>query len=267
MSHSDFDSVIPYINAGGRGTRLEGVVESSPRLGVAKALIEVGRPALRLIDHHLNRLHDQGFSRTIVHVGDQMSVKNYLEGRYHTDSLTVVYTPVQLGTGGDLLQTVREGALRGSSTVFSQNVDTILDIDTAAFLSKHRVAGKSAAIALTTRQGVPNQDSFMVATDEQVLWSRELTSSVRRKPRPHQIAYVASSTGALLLEADFLEEFRWQPTDGSISVGNEVLAKALDSNGLTSFNNGERYFQDVGTPEPYLAAQRADGPTQPYLAY
>lgn len=69
------------------------------------------------------------------------------------------------------------------------------------------------------------------------------------------------------MEREFLEGIAWRPEDGALSLGDDIMTEAIRTQNLTAFNNGDRYFQDVGTPEPYLAAQDPSGPTQPYLSY
>ena len=57
MKHSE---AISYINAGGRGSRLREVFPYDPERGIAKALLELGNPPLRLVDHHIANSRDQG---------------------------------------------------------------------------------------------------------------------------------------------------------------------------------------------------------------
>ena len=55
-SERSFNSVTAYINAGGRGTRLNSTFRPDPEYGIAKALLEVGAPWIT-ISIGLARLH------------------------------------------------------------------------------------------------------------------------------------------------------------------------------------------------------------------
>jgi hypothetical protein len=60
----DLEGITPdtigYINAGGRGTRLNGIFTPDRQTGIAKALLAIGEPPIRLIDHHIANLQQQG---------------------------------------------------------------------------------------------------------------------------------------------------------------------------------------------------------------
>src|SRR5690606_31906942 len=142
---------IGFINAGGRGTRLNGLFTPDPETGIAKALLEIGNPKVKLIDHHVANLRQQNIERIVVAAGDQPEVYEYVHDTYKDDiNIRVTRSLGQLGTGGDLTVYTRESGL--PDPIIVQNVDTILDINLGLFSRQFmhkRQLGAQACIALT----------------------------------------------------------------------------------------------------------------------
>lgn len=255
MKHSE---AISYINAGGRGSRLREVFPYDPEKGIAKALLELGNPPLRLVDHHIANSRDQGINRIIIAAGDQPTVREYVQDIYGNDEdVIVTSSDHQHGTGGDLLIAAHtQPVLQGEDAlVLVQNVDTILDISLPDFEKDHRYLAKkfgaSATIALTQNQGVKNQNAFLVhAHSRQVLKSAELGDSHIEAPQPGE--YRGSSTGAVALSADFLRTYK--VGDGQVSLYGELLKQSHMGGGLFAYNNGNRFFRDVGTAPDWEAS-------------
>ncbi len=61
-----------YINAGGRGTRMESVFEKGDH-GVTKALIDFNDKPM--VQNHVNLLRELGFGNIIVGAGDHLNIK------------------------------------------------------------------------------------------------------------------------------------------------------------------------------------------------
>ncbi len=55
---------VGYLNAGGRGTRLNGLFAPDEKKGIAKALLSIGNPGVCLIDHHITNLRQQGIKKS-----------------------------------------------------------------------------------------------------------------------------------------------------------------------------------------------------------
>jgi len=252
-----------FINAGGRGTRLADLLTGDPITGVTKALVEVGRPPIKLIDHHLRQLKWLGFDHAVVSAGDHQDVKAYVDAHYASDHVTTVTFPEQHGNAGDMLKALRAHPELIARQVFIQNVDTILDID-PAFFTAHKQFGAAATIALTTRRGVPNEGAFGVAMSGRIIDSRESTSVDFSSTEP--IAYRASSTGAVMMNRDYMESYPWD-FDTPLDLYKHMLGTALGRGSLAGFNNGERFFMDIGTVQTYSEAQNPNGPVQPTLSY
>lgn len=255
MAHPE---TVSYINAGGRGSRLRDIFPYDQEKGIAKALLKVGDPALRLVDHHIANSREQGIERTIIAAGDQPSVYEYVQDRYRSDDdIVVTHSEQQHGTGGDLLiaaHTLPE--LQDDSTLLLvQNVDTILDISLPGFEKEHRYLAKkfgaSATIALTHNRGVKNQDAYLVHIPSgQVVSSAELDGRPIEAPKADE--YRASSTGAVALSADFLRQYK--VGDGLISIYRELLNQSHLGGGLFAYDNGHKFFRDVGTVADWEAS-------------
>lgn len=268
MSRFMSNEVIGYINAGGRGTRLNGLFTPDPNTGIAKALLEIGEPNVKLVDHHIANLRAQNIERIVVAAGDQRDVYEYVQDTY-TDcpEIRATRSIQQLGTGGDLIQYARSE--ESSLPLLVQNVDTILDIDLDEFVhsfSMQKQMGALACIALTRNKGVPNEDAYCVnSTTSKVMHSAEFGDS---KPSPLAITdtYRASSTGAVVLDANFVRNQAWSEQDGESSLYRNILRESQNHDKLYAYDNGFGFFRDVGTIAMWLNSQ-ADPELQAQLRY
>ncbi|MGO3701763.1 MAG: nucleotidyltransferase family protein [Candidatus Saccharimonadales bacterium] len=258
------EAPIGYINAGGRGTRLNGLFTPDPNTGIAKALLSIGDPGVRLVDHHITNLRQQNIEHIVIAAGDQPEVYEYIRGTYTDDTSVIATRSIdQLGTGGDLVEYSRSN--EDTSLLLVQNVDTILDVDLQDFsrsFEAQRQLGAVASIALTLNKGVPNEDAYMVAGDGRVLHSAEFSVNAEDQPGD----YRASSTGAVMITAEFLRSQRWQKRDGQLSFYGGCLKDAWMRDGLYAHNNKYRFFRDVGTIATWQASQ-ADVELQSQLRY
>lgn len=261
---------IGYINAGGRGTRLNGIFTPDRQTGIAKALLAIGEPPIRLIDHHIANLQQQGVEDIVIGAGDQEGVYEYIQDTYVAEDGVVATSSVaQLGTGGDLINYVRESNFDKNVDVVIQNVDTVLDISIGDFIDEfnfNKALGAVAGIALTLNRGVPNQDAYAVASTGAVLRSEEFSSPGLSLRDEVKYDYRGSSTGAVILKTDFLKQNRWTEDDGQLSLYRHILADAWGIDGLFAYNNGQKFFRDVGTVATWLASQD-NTELQSYLRY
>jgi NDP-sugar pyrophosphorylase family protein len=260
--------VTGYVNAGGRGTRLNAVFAPDAKIGVTKALLQVGSPPLVLIEHQVNKLLSAGVRNVVVGVGDHLSVAQHITATYGDGRVQAIFSAEQLGNGGDLLRTVQEQSQLFGDTVVITNVDTILDWSETAALETHRSSNADLTISLTLNRGVPNEDAFYVSQEGRVLYSEESTRNVVEAHEVAQrTALRGSSTGAIVVNASFLSEIAWSPADGALSLYKEVVGSALVKGSLFAYNNGERFFLDVGTVKTWEQIQRSPELLEPYLHY
>lgn len=99
MKNSDS---IGYINAGGRGTRLNGLFMPDPEKDIAKALLEIGAPKVKLVDYHIANFQQQNIERIVVATGAQTEVYDYINDVYGDSGIMATWSRDQFGTGGDL---------------------------------------------------------------------------------------------------------------------------------------------------------------------
>lgn len=259
-------STVGYLNAGGRGTRLNDLFIPDDKIGIAKAMLSVGCPEIRLVDHHIANFQQQGIEKVIVATGDQSQVFEYINDTYGVEDMVIATkSSEQLGTGGDLLEYARHD--ESTENIVVQNVDTILDIDLGSFLKIYNAQkrlGSIATIALTLNRGVPNEDAYAVSGLGSVQDSKEFNNDEYTNGNP--LKYRASSTGAVAIEAEFLRNYCWQLTDGQLSLYKQILKGAWEAGGLFAYNNGTKFFRDIGTVTTWLASQ-GDIELQSYLRY
>lgn len=241
-----------YVNAGGRGTRLEPILNKT-EVGITKALIEFkDKP---IVQYHVDRLLLLGVHNVIVGAGDHKGVEEYLLSQPAQERLKVALTEHQEGTGGDLIKALRNQGT-GDRFVLVQNVDTLLDVDERAVIKQHNDTGAAATIVLTTRKGVPNEGAFLVGVDGKVLYTKESSSLEPSLELVESTAYTGSSTGMVILNMDKVLEYPWESGQGSLSLYGDILGKLVAEGTLYAYNNEDKYFEDVGTPEKYRRIQR-----------
>ncbi|MDD5731362.1 MAG: NTP transferase domain-containing protein [Patescibacteria group bacterium] len=249
-----------YINAGGRGTRLESILEHDPETGIAKALIEIkGVPIIKLLSDNL--VH-QGFGSVLIGAGDHKKIADLYKNKEDEEkesskaNVDVVNFNDELGTGGDLLRTIRRENNNIKENILVQNVDTAVVFNAEKLLEQHKKTGASATIVLTRRQGVPNKDAFLIGHDNKILFSKETKDPkyIIKEPDQEMIKYKASSTGVIIFDKKALLDFDWSETDGPISIYNQILGKLIKDGKIYAYDNGENFFMDIGTPENYMKA-------------
>ncbi|HET8709279.1 MAG TPA: sugar phosphate nucleotidyltransferase [Candidatus Saccharimonadales bacterium] len=265
------DNVTAYINAGGRGTRIRPTLDDSksdPVIGVSKAFLEVGHNKTLLIDHHIRRLLHEHIPTIIAGVGDHANVKSYVDQSYADHpNVYALDTAKQRGTAGDLID-----ALRGSrlflGSILINNVDTILDIDDAAFMYLHREKDAGMTIALTRRKGVPNEGAFKVDQSDRVVYSAEASENpLTLQKAEEKMHWLGSSTGSVIIERELLQSFaEGRNLEEPLSLYRDVMAYALTQNALYAFDNKNKYFLDVGTVAAWEQAKADVEVIQSYLA-
>ncbi|MFA6533496.1 MAG: NTP transferase domain-containing protein [Patescibacteria group bacterium] len=247
-----FNQTTVYINAGGRGTRLESIFPKGPS-GVTKALIDFnGKP---MIQNHTDLLSELGFKNIIIGAGDHLNIKEYYAGQ-ENERLSVVNTEKQEDTGGDLIKAVRETENNGEN-ILVENVDTVLYVkNVAELLAQHEKSGATATIVLTTKKGVPNEGAFFVDENGKVVFSREAREEYGLAEPDEWAGFKASSTGTVIFKTDFLKSYDWQSGQEPLSVYRDLIPELIKQGGLYAYNNENNLFTDTGTPEKYHQIKR-----------
>ncbi len=243
-----------YINAGGRGTRLESILEKDEKIGITKSLIKFGKED-PIIQYHVDRLIKKGFSNVIVSAGDHFNVKEYFKGK-ENEKLQVVNSETQEGTGGDLIKTVRENQNIGKYLVI-HNSDTLIDIDEGDVLKQHKDSGATVTFVMTRKIGVPNEGAFFIGKDGRIIFSREVLPEYSMpEPDRNHIGYQASSAGVVVFNTDVIKNYDWQPGEGQLSIYAQILGKLIKEGKVFAYDNGESFFIDIGTLGNYKKIMR-----------
>lgn len=241
-----------FINAGGRGTRLESVLPKDAQTGITKALIDFGNEPILL--YHVERLSRRGVGKIVILAGDHRAIGEVLGeklGKY--PNVEIRYEENQEGTGGDLIKAIRSGEV-GKYALIS-NVDTLLEVDEANLVLQHSKSGAEATIALTTRKGVPNEGAFLMDDKNRVIWNEE-SGSGEGSERPKHFAWQGSSTGMVVLNTEILSQNAWQPGEQAVSLYSDILGEPFQRGSLYGYNNGNGFFLETGTPKSYGKMKR-----------
>ncbi|MFW0862484.1 MAG: nucleotidyltransferase family protein [Candidatus Komeilibacteria bacterium] len=248
-----FKETTVYINAGGRGTRLEPVLPKDKK-GIAKAMIEFNEQPM--IKNHTDLLLKLNFKNIIVGAGDHTNIADYYsENDIDDERLDIVDTATQEDTGGDLIKAVRQVENVGKN-VLIENVDTVLYVDRLdSLLAQHEQSGATATIVLTTAKGVPNENAFFVDESGKVVYTKEGSSDEQEEPKEWS-GFRGSSTGMVIIDSNFIKSYDWSPGDSRLSVYRDMVPELIKRGLLFAYNNGDSLFADIGTPEKYKKFKR-----------
>jgi len=239
-----FKQTTLLINAGGRGTRLEPILEKNSNTGITKALIEMGGQSL--LDYHIKHAAKLGYNNIIVSAGDHENINEYLKDKDYGIPVETLLVKEQQGTGGDLLEAVKNNPDLGKQ-ILVQNVDSFVLLDEAELLKEHARSGRAATIVVTRREGAPNQDAWFIDQDNKVI--KTLEGREENIDSDEEFIKRASSTGMVVFNTEWLKAC--QPEKSSISIYADMLPELVSEGQLGAFDNGDLLFYDVGTPEQF----------------
>jgi NDP-sugar pyrophosphorylase family protein len=233
------------ILAGGLATRLRPVTEKIP-----KALVQVaGRP---FIDHQLELLRDQGYTRAVLCLGylGQMVEQHLGDGRRLGMTLSYVFDgPTLLGTGGAL----RRALPQLGASFFVLYGDSYLPCDFAA-VEKSFIASAMPALMTVLRNDDRWDRSNAVYRDGTVV----RYDKAERAAGMHHIDY-----GLSALRAEVLQRY----DDGAAFDLAQVFTALSAEGRLAGFEVKERFYE-IGSPaglaetEKYLTMHRGMGRVQ-----
>lgn len=213
------------IMAGGMGTRLDPFTRILP-----KPLMPVGdHPVLRVI---MDRLYDQGCPRFLV----SLNFKASLIRAYFSDE--VLPYPIEffdenepLGTAGSL-SLMRESL---DETFILANCDTILDIEYADLVDRHRQAGNLITIVASLKHVVLPYGVCELGEDGAL-------EELREKPRYDLLA----STGVYVMDPKVLQMVK----DGELAHATDLIDRAMEADDRVGvYPIAERCWLDVGQLE------------------
>lgn len=219
------------ILAGGKGTRLAGVVPNLPKPMAPIA----GHPFLRYL---LQSLQQQGFTRVILSIGHlAIEIRN---GFARWDGpLEIIFCEENepLGTGGAIRAAMR---MAQSESVFVLNGDTFATVDYMAMQEQHVAAASALSLALMP---VPDTARYG-AVEVEGIHVQGFSEKGRTGP-----GYI--NAGVYLMQCNLLETL---DLPERFSFEEQVLMKHLHDLHPTAFL-ASGYFIDIGIPEDYARAQ------------
>lgn len=218
---------------GGMGTRLRGVVTSTP-----KPLASVGeRPFLELL---VRQLRHQDIRQLVLCTGYLAAEieKELGEGRAWDVSIEYSKETSPLGTAGAVR--LAEPLLRGVSDFLVMNGDSFMEIDFRELIAFHRRSGGLASMAVVRMKNEMRYGKVQVAADGRVTGFME-------KGTGDSAGLV--NAGIYVFNQRIFEHL----PEGKASLEKDVFPKNLDHGLYASEQRG--VFIDIGTPEDYARAQ------------
>lgn len=229
------------ILAGGRGTRLRPLTDTTPK----PLLPFMGAPfAVGL----LRRLSAVGAARATFLVGQDPAPWDVLapHAREVGIAVDVVTEPEPLDTAGAARRLLAGGDAGADEPVLVLNGDICTDLDLAALVGAHRAAGATATLALTRVGDTSAFGVVVCAQDGRV-------ERFVEKPAPGTLDADTINAGTYVLAPDAFARF---PGDGPLSFERVVFPGLVESGAVVLGAAAEAYWQDLGTPQRYLDGHR-----------
>lgn len=229
------------ILVGGKGTRLRPLTNDIPK----PAVTLVDRPFLQYMTEWLARFGVEEIVLACGFLPDRM--REILgDGEPGGPRLRYLVEPEPLGTAG----AIRFAAEHLDGTFLALNGDSLTDLDLSPLLAQHRESGAKASLGLYR---VDDPAAFgLVLRDEDGWVTDFLEKPEPDTPEAARAASIASpevSAGIYVLEPEVLDLIE---PGRKVSIEREIFP-ALVGHGLAACPL-EGYWQDIGTPERYLAA-------------
>jgi mannose-1-phosphate guanylyltransferase len=217
--------------AAGLGTRLRPLTDLRP-----KPLLPVlNRPLLGLL---LKQLEDGGFGQVAVNTHHLAGlVQDFLQAQPWSFYLSVRHEPEILGTGGGLKGL---GESLGGGPFLAINGDILTDLDLTAIHRRHR---PEAITTLVLHDCPPYNNVWVVAG---------AVVSVGQTP-PGKVRPPLAYTGVQVVGKRMLD---YLPAGGYHNLVHGWRAALVAGERLAALVVSGHFWQDLGTPEGYLAAHR-----------
>jgi len=218
---------------GGRGTRLQSVLPSTP-----KPLAPVGdTPFLQLL---VRQLRSQGVRRMVMCTGHLAAQVEEEFGDGHKWDVTIDYSkePRPLGTAGAVK--FAERFLGQGSEFLVTNGDSFLELDIRQFIRFHRDHGGIISMAVRRMPDATRYGTVQTDTSNRVIGFREKTGA--------QLPGIING-GVYIFNRAVLRHI----PNGPVSLERDVFPRLLEQ-GVYAFEQ-HGMFIDIGTPEDYARAQ------------
>lgn len=226
-------SIDAIILAGGLATRLEGVVDDTP-----KALVKVnGRP---FIKYQFDQLLKAGITRVIICTG-HLSTKFPQTIGHKYKKLDIIYSSERepLGTGGAISNA---RSLIISNKCLIMNGDSYINTHLDKFIAWHDKKGFLGSILVTNAKKENRYGNIKVSSKGRI-------KSFLEKGDVNGIRYI--STGCYIFDTILIQEI---PMNRTVSLEQDCFPFWIDD-GLGGFYRRAKFI-DIGTPESLKEAQQ-----------
>lgn len=225
----------------GLGTRLRPLTARVPKPAVPVCGVPLVRYSLAL-------LAGAGVRRAVVnvhHLPDVMAAEAGAAARALGLPLTVSREPVIAGTGGALREA--RAALRGADELLLVNGDVLFDVDLGAALAAHRASGALATMVLLPMPAGARYAAVEVDAGGAVRRIAGRFGPGGEGLRPWHFS------GVHVLSAALLDAVPAEPFEADV---NRHVYPPLMASGAIRGHVAAGYWNDLGTPERYLEANR-----------
>jgi dTDP-glucose pyrophosphorylase len=226
---SEVDELRAVIMAGGRGTRLRPLTESTPKPMLPLA----GKPAL---EHTVDKLRESGIRQIVIatHYLPEKISDHFGRGEGHGVDIRYAHEDEPLGTAG-VLSTLEID----KGPLLIVNGDIVSGINYRAMLDFHRDNGADMTVAIA---------AYQVAIPYGVIETEgHRVRGLREKP----VSKYSINAGIYLISPQMLALV---PRRGRLEM-TDVIAHAIDCDRkVIGFPIGE-YWVDIGKPEDYARAE------------
>ena len=232
------------ILARGFGSRLGSVTKEIP-----KPMLPIGKyPFLAYpVAHYLS----EGVGEVIIAAGWQGHViKNYFSSDPWKDFPIRVIQNDPSGTGSDLVKTASEA--RGDK-ILMLGGDLIVEFSFDDLISKHEAAAQPHCTFVVSKWSPQNQGAFHVDRKDNLVYSDEAKSiphglEILKGEKP-EVVLRTSSTGAALMEVDYLKSLKAKPL---LSIEADLIPELINQKQIKVFGI-DGFFFEFGLPDRYLS--------------
>ncbi len=219
--------------AGGFGTRLQKVVQDTPK---PMAPIN-GRPFL---EYQLNYLRQQGINKIVFSVGYlSEQIQNYFGDKFNGIDIKYAVEKLPLGTGGAIKYAFDFITDKEALVV---NGDTLFEISLPDFYQKHSAKNSNFSLALRTVDELSRYGSVSIDDENKIIKFAEKGCS-------HGKGFI--NGGVYIIHKRFFENFQF-PLKFSLEV--DVFEHYYTKTAFYGFAY-KNYFLDIGIPQDYNIAQ------------
>ena len=227
--------------AGGRGTRLQGVIKNVP-----KPMAPIGEtPFLEIV---IKMLIQKGFGHIIFSVGYMADIiMRHFGTCFDEIQISYAVEDIPLGTGGALRLAMQQSTM---DHVFVFNGDTFLDLD----VEQAEADWQNYHIPIIVGRQVPDVSRYGALEESDGYITKFLEKS--ENPQPGIV-----NAGCYIFPHSFLDDF---PCNLPFSLENDVIIPSVTNKPFKLFIT-DGIFIDIGVPKDYERALKLLGAIKKYV--